>query len=437
MPATRRPNILVFFTDQQRWDTVGAYHSPLDLTPHLDAAARRGTTFLNAFTCQPVCGPARSCLQSGRYATQTGCWRNSIPLRRDEVTIGHHLAQAGYRTGYLGKWHLAETGTAPVPLEQRGGWTEFWEAADILEFVSHPDDFRVYDRDNALVTEPGYRVDAQTNRALHFVRQPPAEPWCLLISYLEPHHQNDLRRHVAPDGYAARYRDAWVPGDLRALPGNWRQEWADYCGCIASLDENYGRLTAALAETGQLDDTVVIFVTDHGSHFCTRNAEYKRSCHEASVHIPLVISGPGFDHGRRAEELVSLLDVPATICGVAGLAVPPAMQGRDLAPLARGPVDPWRDEVLIQISESCTARAVRTARWKYAITAPPGPQTGASLVYQESHLYDLWADPHELVNLVGRPAWRAQADDLQQRLLRQMAAAGEATPEILAARFLG
>lgn len=436
MATDPRPNFLLFFTDQQRWDTVGAYRSPLGLTPNLDAIASQGTLFEHAFTPQPVCGPARSCLQTGLYATQTGCWHNSIALREDAWTFPKALGAAGYDLAYIGKWHLAHpAGTAPVPRAARGGWNGTWEAADILEFTSKPYDFVVFDADSQPLRHAGYRVDAQTDRVIRFLNQPRDEPFCCMISYLEPHHQNDLHRFVAPDGHAQRYRDAWVPEDLRPFPGDWPSQWPDYCGIIRSLDENFGRLMRELDRLCLRDDTVVLFFSDHGCHFCTRNAEYKRSCHEGSVRVPLVAAGPGFNHGRRAPELASLLDIPATVCDLAGVPTPP-LQGRSLRALATAPPGDWRDEVYIQISESGTARALRTERWKYCVTAPGPEREPVAERFVESHLYDLWADPHELTNLVGRRTHRAIADGLRERLKRQMQAAGEPVAEIEAGRFL-
>ena len=107
--SPERPNIVFFFSDQQRWDSVGCYGQELPVTPNLDAMAAEGTRFENAFTCQPVCGPARSCLQTGRYATETGCFRNGIALPEEEPTIAKALSAGGYEVGYLGKWHLAST----------------------------------------------------------------------------------------------------------------------------------------------------------------------------------------------------------------------------------------------------------------------------------------------------------------------------------------
>ena len=108
-----RPNVVVFFTDQQRWDTTGVHGCPLDLTPNFDRMARRGTDVHYSFTCQPVCGPARSCFQTGMYATNTGVYRNGIPLAQDAATLAKSFNAAGYATGYIGKWHLGHAGPGP------------------------------------------------------------------------------------------------------------------------------------------------------------------------------------------------------------------------------------------------------------------------------------------------------------------------------------
>jgi arylsulfatase A-like enzyme len=123
------PNVLIFFTDQQRWDKTGVHGNSLDLTPNFDRMARRGTHVYHLFTCQPVCGPARSCLQTGMYATTIGCYRNGIPLPSHVKTLAHSFREGGYRTAYIGKWHLA--GEDPVPEPQRGGY-EYWLASNSL-----------------------------------------------------------------------------------------------------------------------------------------------------------------------------------------------------------------------------------------------------------------------------------------------------------------
>jgi arylsulfatase A-like enzyme len=429
---------VVFFTDQQRADTVGCYGSRLGLTPNLDDMARQGVRFDLAFTAQPVCGPARACLQTGVYPTVTGCFRNGIPLPVDAVTLADHLKGAGYEVGYIGKWHLAGRKLGEpqfVPQERRGGYSDFWLAADLLEFSSSPYGGGYYDAENRLVPFEGYRVDSQTDHVIEYLRTRDGQrPFFLFVSYLEPHHQNDLNRYVAPDGYAERYRDYDAPGDLVGQEGgDWRENLPDYYGICANLDENLGRVRAELKRLGLADETLLVYTSDHGAHFRTRNNEYKRSCHEASIRIPLVLCGQGFGGGQEVDNLVSLIDVPPTILGAAGVQIPGDWQGRSLQALARGETADWPEEVFVQISESQVGRAIRTRRWKYGVDAPDrhGWQHMDSPVYVEQYLYDLESDPHECHNLVGDSAYREVADELAETLVRRMVQAGEAAPRIV------
>lgn len=433
-----RPNVIVFFTDQQRWDTTGAHGNPLDLTPNFDRVARAGTHVAHSFTCQPVCAPARSSLQTGLYATRTGVFKNGPALSDATPTLAHHFGAAGYATGYIGKWHLA--GEEPVSAARRGGY-DYWLASNALEFTSDTYRTVMYDRDNRPVRLPGYRVDALTDAAIRFVDERQEQPFFLFVSYLEPHHQNHLDDYPPPDGYRERYSGRWVPPDLAALGGSTHAHLGGYFGMVRRLDEAFGRLLDALRSLNLLDDTIVLFTSDHGCHFKTRNAEYKRSCHEASIRVPTALRGPGFDGGGQIRELVSLIDLPPTLLDAAGLPVPPAMQGRSILALLRGATHPggypadWPDDVFVQISESQVGRAVRTRRWKYSVVAPglDGNAAPAADAYTEEYLYDLLADPHELVNLAGAASHRAVADALRARLLARMVAAGEAAPTIAAA----
>lgn len=427
-----RPNVLVFFTDQQRWDTCGCYGAnPMNLTPVLDTIAKRGTLLKHAFTVQPLCGPARACFQTGRYPMHTGVWRNGIPLPKSEKTMAHSFKSAGYDTAYIGKWHLAHTEADPVPVGKRGGYEDLWLAADALEFTSHPYDLRLWDSDEKPVARPGYRVDAQTDLALEYLdarAQNPDTPFFLFNSYLEPHFQNDMKRHVAPDGYAERYKEFYVPPDLAGREGDWPQELPDYYGTCARLDENLGRVLAKLDETGLADKTIVLFCSDHGSHFRTRNGEYKRSCHEGSIRVPAVFAGPGFEGGHVVEEMVTILDWPATLLDAAGIPGPANMDGRSIVPLLKsGRRSDWPREVLIQISESQVGRALRTKRWKYGIDAPGlnGGEVPAADVYVEQYLYDLAADAYEQNNLVADPRTLSTRRRLGNRLLALMAHAGD------------
>jgi len=440
MSTASRPNVIVFFTDQQRHDTTGVHGCPLGLTPNFDRLARAGTHVAQSFTCQPVCGPARSCLQTGMYANQTGVWRNGIRPHAHLPTLAHYFNDAGYHTGYIGKWHLMPHEFAgPVPREAQGGYRT-WLGANLLEFVSDAYDTRLWDNDGNEHRLPGYRVDAQTDAAIRFVddRTKAKENFFLFLSFLEPHHQNHRDDYPGPTGYEERYAGAWLPPDLQSLGGTAPQHWPGYCGMVKRLDEALGRLLDALKSLGQLDNTIVLFTCDHGNHFKTRNGEYKRSCHDASLRVPTAFSGPGFNGGGALRQLVSLVDLPPTLLDAAGIAVPAHMAGRSILPLLGGRPSPdWPEEIFAQISESQTGRCVRTHRWKYSVRAPGEDAEGkpvslaSSEVYVDDFLYDLLADPWELNNLIGYPTHRAVVDKMRERLVRRMTAVGEAAPRFI------
>ncbi|MBD5780655.1 sulfatase-like hydrolase/transferase [Pelagicoccus sp. NFK12] len=429
---SKTPNVIVFFTDQQRWDTSGLHGCPLDITPNFDRMAQAGTHIDSSITCQPVCGPARSCLQTGLYATQTGSWRNGIPLDPNLKTIAQHFKEGGYETSYIGKWHLGTTDGA-VPKHERGGYDR-WLAANLLEFVSDSYDCVLFDEDDQRVKLPGYRVDAMTDAAIRYIddANKREQPFFLFLSYLEPHHQNHLDDYPPPVGYRDKYTGRWTPPDLQALGGSSGQHLGGYYGMVKRCDEALGRIQDALRSLDMSDDTIIMYTSDHGCHFKTRNAEYKRSCHEASVRVPTAFAGPGFQGGGRRSEVMSLVDLVPTLVDAAGLGVPKEMSGRSLMPILRGESKDWANEALIQISESQVGRALRTRRWKYGIVDEQGDgQTQSSSdAYDEAFLYDLESDPYELQNLIDCESHDEVAGILRVKLLAAMERAGEKRPEV-------
>ena len=283
----------------------------------------------------------------------TGVQTCALPI----WTLAHCFKDAGYRTGYIGKWHLG--GEEPVTEPHRGGY-DYWLGSELLEFVSSAYDTVLFDNENKPVKLPGYRVDALTDAAVRYVDANRENPFFLFVSYLEPHFQNSLDDYPAPDGYRERYTGRWMPPDLASLGGTSHQHIGGYYGMVKRLDEAYGRVLDALKSLGIADETIVLFTSDHGCHFKTRNDEYKRSGHESSIRIPAVLSGPGFKGGGRIAELVSLLDLPPTLLDAAGIPVPEGMQGKSLLPLVQKRTVSWPEEVFVQISESQVGRAVRT-----------------------------------------------------------------------------
>lgn len=468
-----RPNILFLFSDQQRADTVSAYGqitgAPLNLTPELDKLAARGTLFERQMTCQPVCGPARAVLQTGRYASQIPVQINDVRLPDNVPTIANYLNDAGYETSYVGKWHLASQKTGkpeakdhqdyrvkPIPEAYRGGYKDWWIASDVLEFTSHGYGGEMFNAEMQSRSFEHYRADATTDFALEYLAdrklRQSEDPFFLFVSYIEPHHQNDRNRYEGPEGSKERFAEYEAPLDLvkakeLGIEGDWEKEFPDYLGQIASIDENIARYIQALEDAGELDNTVIFYTSDHGSHFKTRNSEYKRSCHDASIHVPLIIAGPGFDTGRRVESVTSLVDLPATILEAAGIEVPEDMQGFPLQALVKDPKVDQSEEKLtahprraayVEITEHGLGRAIRTDRYTYCVQLDVPEDRMRQEVYAmfagdwdenlafqasptnyfEMELYDNEQDPEQWNNLIADPSYKSIKAELRDTFIQ-------------------
>lgn len=436
----QKPNILFYFSDQQRFDTCGCYGQELNITPCLDELAHEGVRFDLAFSPQPVCGPCRSIFQTGLYATESGCFRNNIALPKTVKTIANYMEEAGYETAYIGKWHLASDGgleeapkqdyqRKPIPAELRGGYSGFWRASDVLEFTSDGYGGYVFDENNNRCDFSGYRADCIADYALEFLDGYDGQkPFFMTVSQIEPHHQNNANHYQGPKGSKEKYKDFKLPPDLEALGGgDAREEYPDYLGACEKIDENLGRLVAKLKEKGLYENTYIIFSSDHGSHFRTRNRDshlngyddYKRTAHDSALRVPLVIKGGAYKHGKVVTELVSTESIPKTILSMAGIEVGPKMIGENLGTLLEGNLSGRPNEIFAQISESRIGRAIRTDKYKYAVYAPSangGEKAGAEH-YVDDYLYDLHKDPSELVNVVCEPGYTHVKLALRARLL--------------------
>ena len=434
-----RPNIIFYFSDQQRWDTVNE-----EATPNLMQLAREGIQFENSYTCQPVCGPARACLQTGVYATQCGCYWNGVPLPQTIRPMAEYFNEAGYETAYVGKWHLASDRLpnvgfhcekTAIPKDRQGGYKDWWRAADVLEFTSHGYDGYIFDAEGNQIDFKGYRADCINDFALEYLDQKQSDdPFFLFISQLEPHHQNDHHCYEGPKETVEKFRDYPIPPDLSFLEGDYEQMYPDYMAAINRLDENVGRLVAKLKEKGLYENTILIYTSDHGSHFKTRNLEYKRSCHDSATHTPLIIRGGPFQGGKKEDRLVSLIYLPPTMLDLAGIPIPKSYMGHSLVRELTGE-EPERDCVFIQISESQCGRAIRTKQYKYSVRAlsPTGYTIHRSPVYFEDYLYDLTKDPIEKNNLIKDRSYAFVRQKMKKLLLREMERAGEKKPVILPA----
>jgi arylsulfatase A-like enzyme len=446
----KRPNVLFIFSDQQRYDTVSCYGSPIieNLTPNLDRLASEGTMFKYAFTPQPVCGPARACVQTGRYATETGCYRNKIALPSNERTMANWMSEAGYETAYIGKWHLSSTLTfkdeskdinyeiKPVPTEMRGGYKDYWLAADTPEFTTSAYSGHLFDTNNQRrdFPEGRYRADAWTDWAIEYLHNRKKDrPFFLFLSYIEPHHQNDVNHFLGPNGSKDKFSKYNVPCDLDGAAGlDWKEEMPDYLGCCKSLDDNVGRLRRELEILGLAENTLVIYTCDHGCTFNPKIGGYKCTCHDNSIRIPMIINGPGFKGGKVVDEFVNLLDLAPTVLTTGGAALPSTFHGNALQRLVKGDTAGRPEDAFVQMSQLQVGRAIRTKKWTYSVRAPDknGIHDSCSDVYVEDFLYDNENDPCQKNNLVTNASYKDIRNGLAEKLKQYMNRAGEKTPVI-------
>lgn len=441
-PSNKRENVVFFFSDQQRWDTIGPNGQKLDVTPNIDQLAREGVNFARCYTNQPVCGPVRAIIQSGIYPTNMGIFKNAIPLPVNQPNLlATEMKKLGYSTAYIGKWHLASDKdqqhyeTIPVPLKYRGGWDEYWCAADVIEFTSHGYGGYVYDQDMNKREFTGYRVDCVTDFALEFIRNYDDEkPFVLFLSHLEPHHQNDHGCFEGPVGSKEKFRDFEKPADLTKGEGDWEKFMPDYLGCCNALDKNLGRVVEALKEKGIYDDTMIIYTSDHGCHFRSHPEEiepggvddYKCSSFESALRIPLVVKGRDFYGGEVCTRLVSSITFPCTLVRAAGGVQPSTWVGR---PLQEWKSDDWEDVLYSQVSQSSIGRLVRTNRWKYVIhvTGKDPMMNGGNDkdTWTDKHLFDEINDPTEKHDLVNDPSYKDIKLKLRELIKQKAYWAGE------------
>lgn len=423
-----KQNIIFYFSDQQRFDTVNK-----EIMPNLMALADEGTLFENCYTCQPVCGPARASLQTGVYPTECGCHINGIPLRDNAKTLADYFNDNGYETAYIGKLHLAsgknggdniKCEKTAIPKERLWGY-KYFRGADVLEFTSHGYDGYVFDEHGNRIDFKGYRADRINDFAIEYIENYNSDkPFFMFVSQLEPHHQNDYNRFEGPKEKIEKYKNYPIPEGLSFLKGNYREQYPDYLAAIESLDDNLGRLINTLKEKGIYDNTTIIYTSDHGCHFRTRNSEYKRSCHDASIHIPLVIKGNGFEKGKRDDKMVSLIDLPPTLLYSANIYPPKSYQGEALQEKGDYGFS------FIQISESQCGRAIRTKEYTYSVSCRKF-LSSSSKVYFEDYLYDNKNDKAQKQNLINSKEYQHIKETLKTQLINEIEKIENKRPIIL------
>jgi arylsulfatase A-like enzyme len=366
---TERPNIVLIMADQQRMDSLACYGNRFVASPALDRLAAEGTRFTTALTPWPVCTPARGTLWTGVYPHTHGLIDNVYGIANAfasvaavGTTLFDHLRASGYQTAHFGKWHLGE---------EQPPFFDVWETS-FNSRVGHWVDG---------LLDGVYRPDLQTDASIAFLRERARgiEPFMMVQSYYPPHDP-----YSAPARFYAPYRGRGVP-------------FAGYYAAVGALDEDVGRIMAALCDTGLAPRTLVIYVSDHGDTFWYRqDGEHKFVCTDDALRVPLLISWPGrIAAGPVIDPPVGLQDLLPTILDYADAPLPAGLHGKSLRPLLEQRAVAWRDDFYVQTithRRKVEQRALRTRDWKLIVDA--GGQ---------HELYNLQADPEEELNVYLTP----------------------------------
>ncbi len=415
-----RPNILFVFSDQHRFCDLGCYGNESVRTPHLDAFAQEAVRFADCIANSPVCVPSRGSLLTGLYPLRHGAVANDLPVSWRVSSIADALAAAGYHTGYIGKWHLAG-----VPRDQqippgrgRLGFAE-WKVCNCNHNYLAA---YYYDETGERHPVSGYEPVTQTDLALDFIGRQGTRPWALVLSWGPPHDPYD----AVPERYLRLYDAEGIP--LRAnVPettrvtttrtlsrAQVRGQHRGYFAHITALDEQFGRLVAALEETGQRERTIVVYTSDHGDMLGSQGLSNKQLPYEESIHVPLLVRWPGHTFVGVQTGLIGLVDLPVSLLGLAGVSMGDT-DGQDLHHLFLDPRASGRPFCyifdLIPAHQAMARggrewRGLRTPRYTFARTASD----------EGFLLFDNREDPLQLDNRVNAPSDAALRDRLRTEL---------------------
>jgi arylsulfatase A-like enzyme len=470
----KRPNILWVCSDQQRFDTLGCYGNALVRSPNIDALARSGTLFESAYSQSPVCTPSRASFLTGRYPRTTRCRQNGQSIPADEVLVTRLLADAGYTCGLSGKLHISACRPSAAPVRERrinDGYTIFnwshhpvksgnmkgnWPTNEYNMWLTQQGrDFETRPVEQSSHVEFGMPTEFHqttwiSSKAIEFIEHAAkhGKPWLFSVNFFDPHDPfdppEDLLRH-----YLDRLDEIplpnYVPGELANKPDcqklgstgaagtgglastnmsaqDHRCLRAAYWAMCDLIDMQTGRMIEALKRTGQLENTLVIYMSDHGEMLGDHGIYLKGAyCYEPAIHVPLIVSWAGkLAGGRRSKALVELLDLAPTLLDAAGLPRCAGMQGHSLWPMLNGHADlgHHRDDVYCEhynakggIPSKPFCTMVRDQRWK--LVAFHGTDQG--------ELYNLQTDPSETRNLWADQASQADKVRMLKLLCDRMA----------------
>ncbi|MCW8132054.1 MAG: sulfatase [Planctomycetota bacterium] len=406
-------NVVFVFADQWRYQATGYAGDPNARTPHLDRLAAEGVRFSHAISGFPVSCPARASLLTGQQPLTHGVYLNDLPLEPKGLTLGEVFKNAGYQTGYIGKWHVNGRGRSNYITPDRRHGFDFWRAQECTHHYNNSPYFT--ETGEAKVWE-GYDAEAQTREAQRFIRErADGEPFFLVLSWGPPHNPYE----TAPERFRAMFdaeRISLRPNVPPERADEARRQLAGYYAHGAALDEYIGELRETLRECGVAERTLFVFWSDHGDMLHSQAQVRKQRPWDESIRVPLLMDCPKlFGSPRLADAPIDTIDLAPTLIDLAGLEAPSTMQGRSYAPHLLKGAPPPADAVLL----SCVSpfgefirkhggveyRGVRTKRHTYVKNLE-----GAWL------LFDNERDPYQMNNLAHTP----EAAELQAQLERKL-----------------
>ncbi|MGC4939514.1 sulfatase family protein [Kribbella sp. DT2] len=460
-----RPNVLLLCTDQQRFSALGASGNDEVDTPNLDRLAAQGVLFEQCYVQNPVCAPSRASLMTGRYVHAHGLWANGVGLPAEERLFSRDLADAGYDCGLVGKFHLSSCFGGREEQRQDDGfrvyrWAhdpypgssenqyhrwlrtvrpDLFEADSPVDFDSLPTDVHysrwIGNQTVAFLTQDRLTRDRHDGEPFFFVANffDPHHGFGAPEEYLERYRERDLSTPVTRDGELTTKPPIQTEASHHSYAGKARgytsysedelqEVKAAYYAMVTLVDDEVGRILAALDETGLADDTLVVFTSDHGEMLGDHQLMLKGPMmYEQAVRVPLLMRWPngGLPAGTRCNDLVQWIDLSSTILAATGTPAQPRHQGMDLLPLARG-TGQGRGWALSEYRNSgqpydpaVHLTMLRRDQWKLVIQHGD-PTSGTA---RTGELYDLHKDPTELDNLWASPDHQQVRTELQEFLL--------------------
>lgn len=432
MNTPKRPNVLLILDDQHRFDYLGCAGADFVRTPNLDKLAKRGMRFTQCTTNSPVCAPARIGLATGVQPARLGCIQNNCYLPLSQPTYYQQLRNHGYRVGCIGKLDLAKpdhyngrygdrpsvyqwgfthpeecegkmhAGSSQTPI---GPYTHFLEDQNLLQ--TFYDDYRRREKegwsvschDSPLPTE-AFEDRYIGRRAAEWITNIANDfPWHLFVSFVGPHDPFD-----PPAEYGEKYRNATMPkavtDDLdskpqfiknrvvNATPEKITETRQQYCAAIELIDDQIGDIINALEQRDMLDNTYIIFASDHGEMLGDHGLYQKSVPYEPSLQVPLIVAGPGIEGGQTSDALVELSDINPTICALTNTPTLNNIDAQSFKPILQNESQSHRTETVSTIR---AFQCIRTSRYKLIVN-----------INDITELYDLMQDPHELNNIASK-----------------------------------